>query len=297
MIQVKYMRREEIIQNFEKMELLLIVDFHLFNLIFCKEDLMLNNRKTAVLMNILWQLLMNKNPGYIRASEGDVSARIIEQSQDPSQIEHKTLENDVALLKNLLLSHSRGKTEAEIGILSHKSSLVSMKFFSTQQVKSIVEYAFQSYLDKFNLYKYVFENKKKNEEVKLMISISEPARVPPLREALYMGSDLRPVFNEEMDRSPQQSIIGMGAADQSMDMVDGSGDQEFRSLSRNLSLNETGLRPTHSKVKKETEAEIDPDVELVDQRISSLQNEVEGIIMKNDELIHDKIASKGKKKK
>ena len=46
-ILIKYMRREDILPNFEKMELMVIVGFHYFNLIFAKEELMLNNRKTV----------------------------------------------------------------------------------------------------------------------------------------------------------------------------------------------------------------------------------------------------------
>lgn len=295
------MRREEIVQNFEKMELLLIVDFHLFNLIFCKEDLMLNNRKTAVLMNILWQMLMNKNPGYDRPTEGDISERPINQNHDLSQAEAKTVENDAALLKHLLLSHSKGNTEAELQACSQKSIAPHVKFFSTQQVKSIVEYAFQSYLDKFNLYKYVFENKKKNEEVKMMITISEPARVPPLKEALYMGSDLRPVYNEDIDRSQMQSNLGIGAVEESAEgHLDGSGDVEFKSMSRGQSQYDTGLRHSiskASKIKKDEEMDMDPDIQLIDQKISLLESDVEGLITKNDELIQEKITSKGKKKK
>ena len=42
------------------MELLLIADFHLYNLIFAKETLNLSDLKASVLMNILWILLKER---------------------------------------------------------------------------------------------------------------------------------------------------------------------------------------------------------------------------------------------
>lgn len=164
------MRREGILNNFEKMELVLISDFHFFNLLFCKDELMLSDRKSAVLMNILWQLLMHNNPGYRVASKPqDIELAALENGEglDGSPIlQKKRLEDDVNLLKTLLLNHSCGPTEEELALQGPSSKEIpQMKFFEFSQVKQILEYAFNVYVEKFNLYKYVFENKKKNEEV------------------------------------------------------------------------------------------------------------------------------------
>jgi Flagellar C1a complex subunit C1a-32 len=167
------MRREGILNNFEKMELVLISDFHYFNLLFCKDELMLSDRKACILMNILWQLLMHNNPGYrsaTKTAEHELGASPSVNHGDDLDgsaiLQKKRLEDDVNLLKTLLLNHSCGPTEEELLSLGPSSKEVpQMKVFELSQVRQIVEYAFNVYVEKFNLYKYVFENKKKNEEV------------------------------------------------------------------------------------------------------------------------------------
>lgn len=286
------MRREEIFQNFEKMELVLIVDFHYFNMIFCKEELMLNDRKTAILLNIFWHLLMNKNQAYVK--QRDELERIEPQEGDSKQLDQKTVQDDVTLFKNLILDHSRGKTESELKDLGQNTNVPYMKVFTIEQVKMIVEYAYQSYIDKFNLYKYVFENKKKNEEVKLMITISEPARVPPLREALYMGSDQRPVFIEEYETTSKLDEHDNPAAEQSgIENVENK-DQDDPEIDQAVQ-SDTGLRPMNSKVKGVIEQ--DPDAELIEKKVLEMEKEVNLLIEKNDTLIDEKISTKGKKKK
>ena len=48
-----FMKRLEILKNFESMEINIIAEFHLYNLIFIKERLSLDNYKSAVLLNLL----------------------------------------------------------------------------------------------------------------------------------------------------------------------------------------------------------------------------------------------------
>ena len=163
--QIKYMRRENILQNFEKMELVLIADFHYYNLIFCKEDLMLSNRKTAILLNIFWELLSHNNPGYARVKEDFHLQTVQVGADDKSILDRKQLKTDVQHFRDLLCSHSTGKSEEELRAQNITKDTAEMKVFEVSQVQQIVEYAFSAYIDKFNLYKYVFENKKKNEEV------------------------------------------------------------------------------------------------------------------------------------
>ncbi len=159
------MRRENILQNFEKMELVLIADFHYYNLLFCKEDLMLSNRKTAILLNIFWELLSHNNPGYARV-KGDFQLQATQVGvDDKSILDRKQLQTDVQHFRDLLCSHSTGKTEEELRALNITKDTAEMKVFEVSQIQQIIEYAFGAYIDKFNLYKYVFENKKKNEEV------------------------------------------------------------------------------------------------------------------------------------
>ena len=50
----KYLRTKALINHFEDIELKVISEFLLFNLIFIKEELSVDNFKATVLMNILF---------------------------------------------------------------------------------------------------------------------------------------------------------------------------------------------------------------------------------------------------
>jgi len=62
------------------------------------------------------------------------------------------------------------------------------------QIAKTMDYVARSYADKFSLYKYIFLNKKKNEEIKYAVFIDEPLISLPLSEALYMGYDYQPII-------------------------------------------------------------------------------------------------------
>ena len=50
-----------LINNFESIEIGIIAEFHLYNLIFAKDELLLDDYKSCILLNIFWQLLRNNN--------------------------------------------------------------------------------------------------------------------------------------------------------------------------------------------------------------------------------------------
>jgi len=182
------MKREKIIKNFEKMELLLIADFHLYNLIFAKEELKLDNFKASILLNLLWILLKANNPCYNSDEQQDEN--VLEQDDQfelHEKQEPKTLQNDIEVFRVALLNHSVHNPPKQA------------KYFNLVEIDRIIEHVHYSYIDKFNLYKYVFENKKKNEEVRLMVDISSPTIAAPLSDALYMGFDYQPIVEDNED--------------------------------------------------------------------------------------------------
>ncbi len=68
----KYFKKEKLLNNFESMEISIIAEFHLYNLIFCHEELHLDDFSTTVLLNIFWQLLrFNNKSYYTKTIDGD----------------------------------------------------------------------------------------------------------------------------------------------------------------------------------------------------------------------------------
>ncbi len=57
----KYFKDSGLINNFESIEIGIIAEFHLYNLIFAKDELLLDDYKSCILVNMFWQLLKNNN--------------------------------------------------------------------------------------------------------------------------------------------------------------------------------------------------------------------------------------------
>lgn len=70
----------------------------------------------------------------------------------------------------------------------------------------IIKFVYETYIDKFSLFKHVFENKEQNEEIKIMVDISQPMTVPPLKEALYLGYEFQP-GEQDLQDDPSNSLV------------------------------------------------------------------------------------------
>lgn len=50
--------------NFENFELEITAEFHLYNMVYAKDHMNLDDNKTMILVNLLWELLKNNNRNY-----------------------------------------------------------------------------------------------------------------------------------------------------------------------------------------------------------------------------------------
>ena len=140
------MIRERILHKFEKLEILLICDYLLFCIIFAKEKLNLDDSKSAIFVNLAWLLLQNDNPAY----ESDVGEL---QKSSPYKKENakskKSIESDIELFKSHLIPLT----------VPLDSKTDPNPIFSPSQLPEIIKFIYETYIDKFSLFKHVFENK------------------------------------------------------------------------------------------------------------------------------------------
>ena len=73
------------------------------------------------------------------------------------------------------------------------------KNFDKCQIIKILEYVNNGFFKYYKLYKNLFDNKKKNEEVFINVIVDDPMKVLPLKEALYMGKTKIEVKDEEQE--------------------------------------------------------------------------------------------------
>lgn len=173
----------DLIGNFEAIEISLIAEFHLYNLIFAKEDLELDDQKTVVLLNLLWVLLMNKNPFY----EKKYDLRQYDNETKEKIFKEKTVEADLEAFKNKLMNHSIDNPPNQV------------LYFGPGEVKRILEYAKNGYFMHFSLYKYILLNKQKDEEIKISLFVDKPLPIMALSEGLSMGKEKHEIKEDDED--------------------------------------------------------------------------------------------------
>ena len=167
----KNFTKEKMIDRFNKNDMQILAEFHTLNLIFAKEILHLDDNKAMVLLNIFWELIKNNNPKY--------------QTTEKPKTGTKTRENDYEVFKFLLVKHCVDNPPE------------NLKYFLPEQVKLILEYSQQGYLNHFNLYKYVDTTPQKEEETQSTVYIDAPLETSPLAEAKFLGTEKSVIKDEE----------------------------------------------------------------------------------------------------
>jgi hypothetical protein len=167
----KYFTKENIMDRFNKNDLQILAEFHIFNLIFAKEQLHLDDNKSMVLLNIFWEFIKNNNSKYTNAHN--------------FKSNEKNRENDYEVLKSILVKHCI------------ENPPESIKYFQPDQLKLILEYAKQGYLNHFNLYQYVDTYPQKEEETQTTVYIDMPLETTSLIEAKFLGTEKSVIKDEE----------------------------------------------------------------------------------------------------
>lgn len=174
---------KDLLDNFEAIEIAIVAEFHLYNLIFAKEELELDDQKTMVLLNLLWLLLMNNNPFYERKYD----LKDYDNERKEKLFQQKTIDSDLGEFKRMLMNHCIDNPPLQ------------MLYFKSGEAKRILEYARNGYFMHFSLYKYILLNKQKDEEIKITVYVDQPLPIKPLAEALYMGKEKHEIKEDDED--------------------------------------------------------------------------------------------------
>jgi len=174
---------KDLIENFENIEISIIAEYHLYNLIFAKEELELDDKKTTVLLNLLWFLLMNNNPFY----EKRYDLRQYDTEKKEKLFQQKTVESDLAEFRKVLMNHCIDNPPTQT------------LYFGPGEVKRILEYAKNGYFMHFSLHKYILLNKQKDEEIKITVYVDKPLPIKPLAQGLYMGKEKHEIKEDAED--------------------------------------------------------------------------------------------------
>lgn len=166
----QYFTKENIFGNFNKNDLKILAEFHLFNLIFAKKQLHLDENKSMVLLNIFWELIKNNNAKYQKSNSKTIL---------------KTREKDYEVFRSVLVKHCLENPPENI------------KYFNPDQLKSILDYAKRGYFNHFNLYNFVDHNAQNEEEIQTTVYIDIPLETAPLISAKFLGTEKSVIQDEE----------------------------------------------------------------------------------------------------
>lgn len=191
----RFFKKSGIHENFESLEVNILAEFHLFNLIFAKHELFLDDLRAAVLLNLFWEILMHGNNNYATSAEEkpgfpvEIAAVADKSKGKKSSImfKEKSFSSDFAYFQARLLQHA-GKPD---------ESGKSLGIFDVSQSKLIAEFALNSVFSHYKLYENIFNNKQKNEEILIKVHVDCPLFVDPLSRALFMGKDRIEIKDED----------------------------------------------------------------------------------------------------
>ena len=147
-------------------DLIVLVEFHIFNMIFGREKLHLDEENMVVFLNLMWSLLINENVKYGGGGR-------------------KSKDKDWVFFKDLLVRHSI------------ENPPNNLKYFEPDQVNHILEYVKQSYFNYYELFQYVDRNMQKTQEYSLTVYIDFPLEVRPLSEAQFLGTEKKVIKDDD----------------------------------------------------------------------------------------------------
>ncbi|KAL4442899.1 hypothetical protein ABPG74_010788 [Tetrahymena malaccensis] len=214
------LKRLDVQKNFESMELNIIAEFHLYNIIYAKQTLFLDDYKTAIFLNLMWTLLINDNPDYkilhrrytqaTMNSLNELNTKNVDNTNTLAQVTKNAQQNPqssqqkIGTLQNIKDNYKTIQSDLENfkkWIIKHSTNEIpnSIKIFDAQQIQMIVQFAQNSYFSNFSLYNYCLNNKNKNDEIEIQLFVDKPLDIPPLSDALYMGQPKIEIPEDEED--------------------------------------------------------------------------------------------------
>lgn len=170
-----YYEKKGVKNKYDYNEIDVISDFHLFNLAFARDELLLKDEQVAVFLNIFACLL-------IFDTNNNIS--------DKERIDKKIKE----------LSEHLDK-------LSINDPPQKINYFNEDQVRRILNYGKENYFRFFSLYSAVFTRKQSCTTKIIKLTIDPPPLIPKLTEALYLGQDKINIDEELLPPKPKKEKI------------------------------------------------------------------------------------------
>jgi hypothetical protein len=180
----------------------------MYNMIFAKNELMYDDIKTSVLLDILWRLLEfepeeplpSKREGKhveIALTDRERSNRSNGAEQPPKFIEERadddfeqTIHHKLAIFKSMIIQR-----------LNEKNPILRL---NKEEAARILTYTQESYFKHLRLYEFVFNNKTASELKKINFKQESAMNAPALSQALQISSGRAPPMRSGLESTDDE---------------------------------------------------------------------------------------------
>jgi len=270
----QYFVRLGIKDKIDNNELNIIADFHYYNAKFAKEQLLLNDEKTTLLLNILGMLIA------FRDFETTALALKSHRKDDPIMVSlPKGSEEDEF---KIALEQRYDQLRDALMTYTIDNPPFGTKVFSTDEVKKILEYCLEVYFPHFRLYSYVLSNKQLSELKTIEVYIDEPLPIPPLSQGLIANLEREEIGHKNKEENSPTVMDPKIGAQKSENLVEPVKIEIKKDVPQNqptekMSKSEVKkLDRALPKLKKETE-------NIIDSKIVQIKNELSSKIAAHEE--------------
>ncbi len=280
-----YFARLGVKDKIDNNELNIIADFHFYNMEFAKERLLLADDKTALLLNVFAMLIAFKD---FEASSASIKSRGADErpKEDAGTVNVQLPPNSEEEDYRIALEQKYDAFRDALMSFGVDNPPCSLRVFTADELRKILDYALGTYFSHFRLYSYVLSNKQLSDQKSIVVYIDEPLPIPPLSEGLQ-GNTEREEIESQHDEEPTQTP----APEQKQPVPGAEPAEKTESLPE--AKREASIKPVQapaavpvSTLPKESEAALNSGVQsfkneirtLIEHRDVELDKMVEGVI-------------------
>lgn len=213
--------------KFKIEEMDIMIKFHIYSLIFAKNQLKLNDFQSAILINLYWNQFKYDDTRFSnlnmpiwdesKLSELDEIENLDEWADEnvPKQIHLNIPTEDSDELAEINVQQEKGNKTSENDMRMFKTQVKQLAnwcksnpVFEMEVFPKIIENSFTTYFNHYDLFDYLSKYPQPEEEIFLKVTIDNPQIPPALNEADYLGKIIleeeRLRIEEEQKRNQEE---------------------------------------------------------------------------------------------
>lgn len=197
----------------------ILADYQLYNLEFAKNELTLNDKQSACVLNLFWKLL-EFDPDRADTSESERHNQVKTETVQ-FHVENHDSEEDKQLAQLLRCKVDLMKSLIE-KVVEHEHHDARI---TIEQARRMIAYSQRTYFKHLRLYDFVLKNSKTSEKKYIKMPFVEPQVGRSLADAMVLDDGMQEVYFDAEDdfKKPSQKVMAQADQPQTIEEADDSG--------------------------------------------------------------------------